>query len=201
MCSSFNFLVWTICVISCARIRFLSYGTPCRKSHKKKAENNLFQFCFSLRKRLVFVICGHFTTVVKSIKIEQNLLWNGQSHDAKTNDQNILFLNERIPFNLKCRFNDCSIKLQILINNYLPINLVNTWHLGPWYAKLKMSVDDSNQIIGRNMCTIMHQFSIGKCIEKCKMLQKSHLYKTTTLSSLCFLTYPNNFMFFLSDKH
>ena len=29
------------------------------------------------------------------------------------------------------------------------------------------------------------------------MLQKSHLYKTTTASSLCFLTYPNNFMFFL----
>ena len=36
-----------------------------------------------------------------------------------------------------------------------------------------------------------------ECIEKCKMLQKSHLYKTTTLSSFCFLTYPNNFMLFL----
>ena len=38
---------------------------------------------------------------------------------------------------------------------------------------------------------------MGKCIEKCRMLQKSHLYKTTTRSSLCFLNYPNNFMFFL----
>ena len=35
----------------------------------------------------------------------------------KANDQNILFLNERLPFNLHCRFNECGIKLQILINN------------------------------------------------------------------------------------
>ena len=37
----------------------------------------------------------------------------------KTTDQNILFLNERIPFNLHCRLNECVIKLLILINNYL----------------------------------------------------------------------------------
>ena len=60
----------------------------------------------------------------------------------KTTDQNIVFLNERIPFNLHCRFNECGIKLLILINN---------WHLRPWYAKHKMSVDDSSQKIGWNM--------------------------------------------------
>ena len=77
----------------------------------------------------------------------------------KTNDQNILFLNERIPFNLHCRFNECGIKLLILINNYLWINLVSTQHLRPWYAKHKVSVDDSSQKIGRNMYlqgTVMH---------------------------------------------
>ena len=37
---------------------------------------------------------------------------------SKAIDQNILFLNERIPFNLHCRFNECGIKLLILINNY-----------------------------------------------------------------------------------
>ena len=41
---------------------------------------------------------------------------------------------------------------------------------------------------------VMHLFSTGKCIVKGKMLQKSHLYKTTTLSSLCFLTYPKRIM-------
>ena len=46
-----------------------------------------------------------------------------KSHDAKKkkkkkkkkNDQNILFLNERIPFNLQCSFNECGTELQILI--------------------------------------------------------------------------------------
>ena len=79
----------------------------------------------------------------------------------KTNDKNILFLIERIPFNLHCRFNECGIKLQIVINNYmyLWINLVSTWHLWPLYAKHKMSVDESSQKIGRNMYlqgTFMH---------------------------------------------
>ena len=36
----------------------------------------------------------------------------------KTTDQNMLFLNERISFNLYCRLNECGIKLLILINNY-----------------------------------------------------------------------------------
>ena len=77
----------------------------------------------------------------------------------KTTDHNILFLSERIPFNLDCRFNEYGIKLLILINNYLWINLVSTWHLRSWYAKHKMSVDDSSQKIGRNMYlqgTVMH---------------------------------------------
>ena len=37
----------------------------------------------------------------------------------KTNNQNILFLNEQILFNLHCRYNECGNKLLILINNYL----------------------------------------------------------------------------------
>ena len=110
-----------------------------------------------------------------------------------------MFLNEWIPFNLHCRFNECGIKLLIRINNYLWINLVSTRHLRPWCAKHKMSVDESSQKIGQSMYlqgTVMHQFNVGKCIEKCKMFKKSDLCKTTTLSSLCFLTYPNDFMFF-----
>ena len=69
----------------------------------------------------------------------------------KTTDQNILFLNDRISFNVHCRFNECGIKLLILIYNYLLINLESTRHLRPWYATHKMSVDDSSQKIGRNM--------------------------------------------------
>ena len=69
----------------------------------------------------------------------------------KTIDQNILFLNKRIPFHLHCRFNECGIKLLILIDNYLWINLVSTRHLRHWYSKHKMSVDDSSQKIGQNM--------------------------------------------------
>ena len=77
----------------------------------------------------------------------------------KTTDQNILFLKERIPFNLHCRFNECGIKFQILINNYLWINLVSTRYLKLWCAKHKVSVDDSSQKIGRNMYlqgTVVH---------------------------------------------
>ena len=59
--------------------------------------------------------------VVKSIKIQQDLLKNGQSYNPKKTHQNILFLNEWIPF-IYTRFNKCGIKLLILINNYLWIN-------------------------------------------------------------------------------
>ena len=80
------------------------------------------------------------------------------------------------------------------------MNLMSTRHMRPWYAKYKMSVDDYSQKIGRKMYlqgTVMHQFSIGKSIEKCKMFKKSHLYKTTTLFSLCFFnlsTYVYGFL-------
>ena len=78
--------------------------------------------------------------LVISIKIEQNLLKMVKAMTPKTKDQNILFLKERIPFNLHCRFNESGIKLLILINNYLLINLLSTRHLRPWYAIQKMSV-------------------------------------------------------------
>ena len=84
-------------------------------------------------------------------------------------DQNILFLNERKPFNTHCRFNECGNKLLILIHNYFSISLESTRHLRPWYAKHKMSVDDSSQKIGRNMYlqgTVVHWLRIEKCIEK-----------------------------------
>ena len=42
-----------------------------------------------------------------------------KTETTKTTDLNILFLNERIPFNLHYRFNECGIKLLILINNNL----------------------------------------------------------------------------------
>ena len=57
---------------------------PFEKVTKKKAENSLLQFCFTLCKCFVFVICSILRLkVVKSIKIGQNLLTNGQSHDAE----------------------------------------------------------------------------------------------------------------------
>ena len=49
MCSSFNYQVWTICVITCARIRFLSYGTPLRKSHKKESRKEGVGFIETFR--------------------------------------------------------------------------------------------------------------------------------------------------------
>ena len=103
MCSSFGFRVWTICVISSARIFFLSYGTPFRKSHKKqKAGNNLFQVCSTLPICFVFIIYRHVTPfkVVKSIKLSKVCLKMVKAITQKTNDQNILFLNERIHVDL-----------------------------------------------------------------------------------------------------
>ena len=82
------------------------------KVTKKKAENNLFQFGFTLRKCFVFVICMHFTTLkwLKVLKLSKICLKMVKAMTSKTNDQNILFLNERIQFNLHCRFNECGIK-------------------------------------------------------------------------------------------
>ena len=56
------------------------------------------------------------------------LLKNGQSHDAKNNRSGHLFLIERIPFNLHCRFNECGIRLLILINNYRLFAVYKTRH-------------------------------------------------------------------------
>ena len=158
-------------MISCAIIPFLSKGT------KKKAENNLFQFCFTLRKCFVFVICRHFSTSkwLKVLKLNKICLKMVKCMTPKTTYQNIFFLTERTPFNLQSRFNEYGIKLLILIYHYRCRNLVSTRHLRSWYFKHKMSVDNSSQKIARNVYlqgTVMHQFSIGKCIEKCKMLQK-----------------------------
>ena len=62
----------------------------------------------------------------------------------KTTEQNICFLNERIHFNLQCRFNEGGIKIQVL-------------------------------------------FSIGKCIEKHKLLRRSHpFHKDLSLLTLLF---------------
>ena len=143
---------------------------PFEKVTKPKAENNLFQICFTLRKCFVFVICRHFTTLkwLKVLKLSKICLKIVKCMMAKTTDQNILFLNERIiPFNLHCRFNEWDIKLLILINNYLWLNLVSTRHLRPWYAKHKMSVDSSSQKIGRNMYlqgTFLNLFGLLECV-------------------------------------
>ena len=131
------------------------------KVPKKKAESNLFQFCFTLRKCFVFVICRHFTTLkwLKVLKLSKICFKMIIAMTPKTTDQNILFFSERIPLNLHCRFNECGIKLLILINNYLWINVVSTRHLRPWYAKHKMSVNNSSQKIGRNVYlqgTVVH---------------------------------------------
>ena len=134
---------------------------PFEKITEKKAENNLFQLCFTFLKCFVFVICRHFTTLkwLKVSKLSKICLQMIKAMTPKTTDQNIWFLNELIRTNLHCRFNECGIKLQILNNNYFWINLVSTRHLRPRYAKHKMLLDDSCQKIWRNMClqvTIMH---------------------------------------------
>ena len=119
---------------------------PFEKVTKKKAENNLFQFWY-----FVFAICRHFTTLkwLKVLKLSKVCL--KMNKKKKKNDQNVLFLNKRIPISLRCRLNVCGNKLLILINNNLWINLVSTRHLRSWYAKHKMSMDDSSQKIGWNM--------------------------------------------------
>ena len=124
-----------------------------------------------------FVICKHFTTLKWLTVLKLNTIC---LKIIKATDQIIWFLNEGIRINLHCRCNECGIKLQILINNYPCINLLSKGHLRPWYAKRKMSMDDSSQKIGRNMYlqgTVMHSFSTGKCIEKRKMLPNHSLTK------------------------
>ena len=68
---------------------------------KRKAESNLFQLCVTLHKCFVFVICRHFTLnwlkVLKLSKIFLKMIWSKPGRQTQ-NDQNIMFLNERIPF-------------------------------------------------------------------------------------------------------
>ena len=56
------------------RAHSLSVLSPFEKVTKKKAENNLFQFCFTLRKYFVTVICRHFTSLkgLKVLKLGHN---------------------------------------------------------------------------------------------------------------------------------
>ena len=165
------------------------------KVTKLKAEHNLFQCCFSLRKWFVFVICRHFTTLkwLKVLKLSKICLKVAKVMTPKTIDQNILFLIEH------CRFNECGIKLLILISNYLWTNLVSTRR----YARHKMSVDDSSRKLDRTciyraqLCTSLAKENEQKS-EKCS---KHHIFTKRPHSSICFLTYPNNFMFFLWDTH
>ena len=138
MCSSFN--VWVSARFQA--IAFCLRVPPFKKVTKEKAENNLFQFRFTLLSCFAFVMYIHFRTLkwLKVLKLSKICLIMVKVMTPKTTDQNILFLNERIRFNLHCRFNKCCIKLQILINNYLWLNLVGTRYLRPCYAKHKMSV-------------------------------------------------------------
>ena len=94
------------------------------KVTKKKAENNLFRFCFTLRKCFVFVMGRHFTTLkwLKVVKLSKSCFKMVKRMMPTTTDKNILFLNERIPFNLHSRFNEGGIKILILINKVLPLN-------------------------------------------------------------------------------
>ena len=110
---------------------------PFEKVTKRRQKKNLFQFYFTLHKYFVFVLCRHFMTLkwLKVLKLNKICLKMVKAMAPKTTNQNILFLSDRIPFNLHCKFNECGIKLLILINNYLLINLVSTWHLISWYAK------------------------------------------------------------------
>ena len=115
---------------------------------KKKAENNIFQFSLTLLK------C--FTTLkwLKVLKLSKRcfkMIKNSRSEHLVSQRTDRL--------NLHSRFNECGINLQILINNYLWINLVSKRHLRPWYAKSKRSVDDPSQKIGRIIYlqgTVMH---------------------------------------------
>ena len=55
---------------------------PLTKTSQKKAENNVL---FDVNVLFLSFVAVYDFKVVKSIKIEQNLFKNGQSHDAKNN--------------------------------------------------------------------------------------------------------------------
>ena len=101
---------------------------PFKKVTKKKAVNNLFQFSFTLLKCYIFVICRYFTILkwLKVLKLSKICLKIQTPWHQKQPIRTFGF-----SFNLHCRLNGCSIKLQILINNYLWINLASTWIWDP----------------------------------------------------------------------
>ena len=78
---------------------------------------NVVFFCFVV---LYIYIYIYITTSkwLKVLKLSKLCLKMVKAMTLKTNDQNILVLHERLPFNLHCIFNECGIKLLILINNY-----------------------------------------------------------------------------------
>ena len=90
-----------------------------KKSQKRRQKITFFNFV--LLYAIFFFFFRQFTTLkwLKVLKLSNICSKMVKAMTLKTNDQNILFLNERIPFNLHCRLNECGIKLLILINNYL----------------------------------------------------------------------------------
>ena len=68
---------------------------------KKKAENNLLQFYFTLS-TVFFFFFFHFTTLkwLKVLKLSKICFKMVKAMTPKQPDQNSSFLNERIPFNL-----------------------------------------------------------------------------------------------------
>ena len=53
---------------------------------------------------------------LKVLKLSKICLKMVKAMTPKANDQNILFLNERIPINLHCGLNECDIKLKLPLN-------------------------------------------------------------------------------------
>ena len=110
---------------------------PDEKVTKKKAENNLFQFCFALRKCFVFVNCRHFTTSewLKVLKLSKICLWSWSKPWRQKQPIRTFCFSMNGYHSIYTVDLTSGIKLLILINNYLWINLVSTRHLRPWYAK------------------------------------------------------------------
>ena len=84
-----------------------------KKSQKRRQKITYFNVVLLY---VMVVICRHFEWL-KVLKLSKICLKMVKAMTQKITDQKISFPNERIPFNLHCRFNECAIKLLILINN------------------------------------------------------------------------------------
>ena len=105
-------------MISCARTRFLSYGSHFRKSRKKRQKITFFNFVLLYANALFLSFAGGYFTTLKWLKLlilSKICFKMVKAMTPKTNNQNILFLNELIPFNLYCRFNECGNDKSLLI--------------------------------------------------------------------------------------